>query len=121
MELNYVAPWHKISYDNFINASLPQLLAERLPLAGYQVQETGPYELSIEVTLSSGGEDQVTCLFTGIPRLDEEGYFTLEGWLGVVLPVASTEQLDQAEISCVGEQLYAYLDEKLSRSPEALP
>ena len=35
------ATWHKESYDRFLNEQLPQLLAERLPLAGYQVEQTG--------------------------------------------------------------------------------
>ena len=30
-------PWNKASYDRFINERLPELLAERLPLASYQV------------------------------------------------------------------------------------
>ncbi|MBN9391050.1 MAG: hypothetical protein J0I20_23680 [Chloroflexi bacterium] len=120
MDLNYAAPWHRISYDNFISVSLPHLLAERLPLSGYQVQEVGPYELNIEITISNES-GHTTSSFTGIPRVDEDGYFKFNGWLGVVHPVASEEELDRAEISCVGEQLYAYIDQKLSRSPATLP
>ena len=42
MSINPKTPWHKASYDQFLSDSLPQLLAERLPLAGYQVIENDP-------------------------------------------------------------------------------
>ena len=37
MSITAAAPWHKESFDKFINERLPQLLADRLPLGGYFV------------------------------------------------------------------------------------
>ncbi len=54
MSLNLSTPWHKASFDKFLYDDLPQLLADRLPLAGYQVTEAGPQAASLQVTLSGG-------------------------------------------------------------------
>ena len=35
------APWHKESYDRFLNEGLPKLLAARLPLADYATAPAG--------------------------------------------------------------------------------
>jgi len=37
MSINFSTPWHKASFDQFLSDFLPLLLAERMPLAGYQV------------------------------------------------------------------------------------
>ena len=36
----YTAPWHKQSYDRFIQERLPELIASRLPLASYHVKSS---------------------------------------------------------------------------------
>ena len=38
MKANMNAPWHKESYDRFLDETLPALLSERLPLVGYEVE-----------------------------------------------------------------------------------
>ena len=42
MSVQTATPWHKASYDQFLHVRLPQLLAERLPLADYQVVDDSP-------------------------------------------------------------------------------
>ena len=37
MSLSVKAPWHKISWDAFVQKGLPELLANRVSLAGYRV------------------------------------------------------------------------------------
>ena len=40
MSVNASTPWHKASFDRFLQDGLPALLAERLPLVGYQAEGT---------------------------------------------------------------------------------
>ena len=105
MKLNVATPWHKESFDRFIHENLPQLLAERVPLAGYEVASAGPKTCSLKVAFSTtAGEVKVE--FSGIPLPDEDGIFEVGGRRRIVVPVASSEELDEAEIRCVGEQIY---------------
>ena len=118
MSLNPKTPWHKASYDQFLNDTLPQLLAERLPLAGYQVIENeaplGTCTLLVELT---GGAHAT---YPSIPRPDEAGLFHLNGKPYVVVPLASSEALAEAEIACAGEQLFAYIQERLGQATNGL-
>src|SRR5437016_3899486 len=127
MGLNASAPWHRASFDRFLYERLPQLLAERLPLTVYQVEEDGARgccSVRLGVTGSAG---DVETEFRDLPRPDEAGLFTVEGQPMVepggalragallatvegqpmvVLPVTSDSDLAAARIRCVGEQLY---------------
>ncbi len=118
MSLNPKMPWHKASYDQFLNDTLPHLLAERLPLAGYQVIDNeaplGTCTLLVELT---GG---VQATYPSIPRPDEAGLFHLNGEAYVVVPLASSEALAEAEIACAGEQLFAYVQERLGQATNGL-
>ena len=98
------APWHSESYDRFLHERLPYLLAERLPLAGYKTESTGPHTCRVEVAVTSG-RGTVTVEYPGLPQPDEDGVFELDGrW--IVPARASSEHLDTAEVKCVGELLY---------------
>jgi hypothetical protein len=118
MSINSQTPWHKASYDHFLSDALPQLLAERLPLAGYRVVDDGPenHTCTLLVELSRG----VGASYAAIPRPDEAGQFTLNGNPCVVIPLASQEDLDHAEITCVGEQLYNYIRARLGQASNGL-
>ncbi len=120
MSVNASAPWHKASFDRFLQDRLPQLLAERLPLAGYHVEAGGRYTCRLVVTLASPtGEVEVT--YNDLPQPDEDGLFEIEGQLCVVVPTASHERLEVAEMRCVGEQLYDYVRERMGQAPPDLP
>jgi hypothetical protein len=116
MSLNPTTPWHKASYDKFLYDDLPQLLAERLPLADYQAAETGPHTASIQITLTGGTQ----VVYTPIPRSDEDGFFYLGDTPCVVIPTASQVELDVAEIACVGEQLTTYIREQLGQASNGI-
>ena len=109
-------PGTKPRYDQFLSDSLPQLLAERLPLADYQVTEAGPHACSIHIALNGG----VQTVFTPLPRPDEDGLFYLADEPCVVIPTASQEELDIAEIACVGEQLLAFIQERLGQASNGI-
>ena len=53
MSVNPSTPWHKISYDLFLHERLPLLLAEHLPLTGYQVIPAEGQTCKIEVRVQS--------------------------------------------------------------------
>ncbi len=114
------APWHKESFDNFLNDKLPELLAARLPLAGYRTTRSGPHSCNVTLAVSSpSGEVEIE--YTEVPTPSDEGIFEIEGVRYVVLPTASQEELDLADIRCVGEQLYDYFEERLGQAPPRLP
>jgi len=56
-----------------------------------------------------------------IAHLPPAGIFYLQQQSYVVIPSADSARLDQAVISCVGEQLLQYISERLGRAPAGLP
>lgn len=119
MTLTTAALWHKASFDTFLNERLPQLLAEHVPLIGYTVTATDEYSCEITVTLASSAGD-VVVEYANLPQPDNEGIFQVKGKRLVVVPYATSDDLEQAEIVCVGEQLETYLRKRLGRAPEDL-
>jgi hypothetical protein len=119
MTLTTVAPWHNASFDTFLNERLPQLLAERVPLIGYVVTTTGTYTCGITLTLASPAGD-VTIEYANVPQPDGEGIFQIKGKRLAVVPYATSDDLEQAEIVCVGAQMEAHLRKRLGRAPEDL-
>ena len=120
MPHNASAPWHKASFDRFLSERLPELLAARLPLAGYRVEHTGPHACRVTVVIT-GGSGDVEVEYSDVPQPDTGGVFVLDGKERVVVPTASSEDLDVAEVRCVGEQLLGYVEERLGEAPSALP
>lgn len=93
------APWHAISYTNFCTEILPALLEKHL---------------GIERAAESLAR-------ISLPEITEDGWFTelpglppswSMGW--VVVPRATEENLAKATVRCVGEQLAAFLDSRLT-------
>lgn len=120
MNVNAAAPWHKESFNRFIKERLPELLTERLPLAGYHVESKGTYTCTVHVT--TGRDDgTVEVEYPDIPQPDDEGRFEIEGRCRVVVPMASQEELDKADVSCVGEQLYDFIEARLGETPQDVP
>ena len=117
MTIDFSTPWHKASFDRFLQESLPQLLAERLPLSGYRAEPTGRYTCHVTVTLDSASGD-VVCDFADLPYPDEDGIFEIDGERKVVISLAPTEELDVVEIACVGEQLYDHVAKRLGQAPQ---
>ena len=58
--------------------------------------------------------------YPSIPYPDDAGLFYVDGNPYVVVPLASDEELDRAEIDCVGEQLYAHIQERLGQASNGL-
>ncbi len=118
--LRPTSPWHTESYDIFINDQLPQLLAARLPLSGYQVTQTSEQTYTVVVAIRNGnGEIEVE--YPHIPLPSERGTFQIEGKEFVIIPLALDDHLDQAEIHCVGEQIYTEIEAQLGEAPEHIP
>ena len=120
MSVNCSAPWHRESWEWFIQERLPRLLGERLPLSGYQVEATGAYTCTIHIALS-GEKGDVDVDYEGIPQPDAQGLFKIDDRFRVVAPTAANADLDTAEVRCVGEQLYEFVSERLGEAPEGLP
>lgn len=119
MTINVRAPWHKASYDTFLNERLPELLAERLPLLAYAVAATSATACRVTVTLAAT-PDPLDLVFD-LPQPDDDGVFQVAGERKIVIPVASNPDLGKAEIRCVGEQLADAIAARLGRAPDDLP
>ncbi|BDI28397.1 hypothetical protein CCAX7_004480 [Capsulimonas corticalis] len=123
--------WHQESYDRFLQERLPELLSERLPLAGYSAEF--PSETTARVTVSVlGSGSEISATFDGLHRPDREGMLWLGGDNGsalggpawahprIVLPYADQEDLEAANIKCIGEHLYDYVEARLGEAPAGL-
>jgi RNA polymerase Rpb2, domain 6/RNA polymerase Rpb1, domain 2/RNA polymerase Rpb2, domain 3 len=120
MPIDTTTPWHKESFDRFLDEGLPSLLAERLPLAGYRVEPEGTYTCRVTVTIATES-GELPLVYSGYPQPDEQGIFEIDGGRRIVIPLASSEELDLAEVRCAGEQLYDYVAERLGHAPAHLP
>src|SRR3954452_21293575 len=109
------SPWHRESFDRFLKEGLPQLLAARLPLAGYHARCAGT---TATVTVAPG-DGRVEVAYE-IPSPDDEGVFQWGRERAAVVPIASAGPLDEAEVRCVGERLLEYVSARLGHAPPGL-
>ena len=116
MSLSVKAPWHKISWDVFVQKRLPELLADRVSLAGYRVVLVDEYTCELHLAVQGGQE----VVYNNIPQPDEWGRFKVDGFFRTVVPAPTDVDLARAEIRCVGEQLRDYIAERLENMPELL-
>ena len=116
MSLSVKAPWHKISWDAFIQKKLPELLTDRVSLAGYRVVSVDEYTCELHLAIQNGQE----VVYKDIPQSDDWGRFKVDGFFLTVVPVPTDVDLARAEIRCVGEQLRDYIAERLENMPEML-
>ncbi len=118
-KIRHDAPWHRQSYDHFLQTALPALLSERLPLAGYQAEITGSQSATVTIAVEQA-EHAAQVTFEDLPAPNEEGVFICDGDPVVVTPTADSEHLDTARIRCVGEQVMDYIADHLGRAPDSL-
>jgi hypothetical protein len=117
--LNPIASWHKESYDRLLNHTLPELLASRLPFSGYSVEPASPHTCQVHITISNGSGD-VSVQYP-IPKPDQNGVFKINGASLVIIPHVLQDDLASAEVQCVGERLFQYIEAQLGEAPENLP
>ena len=132
--------WHKVSFDEFLHRQLPDLLTRRLRLSGYRAEDTGDHQCRITLLArSNAGEFEV--VYASIPAPDEAGVFRApdaergnglgdrsaetgvqrhsgDGCELVVVPVADRDDLSEARIACVGDQLYSFIEQRLGQVPD---
>lgn len=119
MTISLSAPWHKLSFTRFLFERLPHVLAELVPLIDYTIASTDQYTCDVTLTVAApAGEFSV--VYAGLPQPDDEGIFQIKGKRLVVVPCATHDDLEQAEILCVGDHLEAYLRERLGKAPDDL-
>ena len=119
MSHNITAFWHKESFEELMKEQLPELLADRVPLAGYHFESIGAYTCRIRIVLASTG-GYVEVEYTDVPQPDTDGMFTLDGEPYVVVPIASTVKLEKAKVACMGDQLYDYFKVRIREAPPDL-
>jgi hypothetical protein len=119
MTPDFPTPWHKASYDKFLLQTLPKILTSRIPDSTCSIlpEEDDYWRILLEVKDNS---HSLSIEFPHTPAIKESGVFYLDGEPYIVVPVASQEELDQAEIRCVGEQLEDELSSRLGYPPAGL-
>ena len=132
--------WHRTSFDEFLHRRLPDLLTRRLRLSGYRAEHTDDYQCCITLrSRSDAGEFEAT--YAAIPAPDEAGVFRApdpeqgdgaveynmgvgvqhhsgDGHELVVPPIADRDDLSEAHIACVGDQLYSFIEQRLGQVPD---
>ncbi|HUT73805.1 MAG TPA: hypothetical protein VM221_03085 [Armatimonadota bacterium] len=104
------------SFRTFISERLPAALAAVAPLTDYRVEETAPGVGRVTVSLQQRGA-QHTVVFDGLPVPREDGSFAVDGGERAVFMTASSNDLEQAEIKAVGEQLMDQIAPRLAAPP----
>ncbi|MEZ4664747.1 MAG: hypothetical protein R2911_45020, partial [Caldilineaceae bacterium] len=119
--MNLTPAWHQQSYTHFIQETLPALLAQRIPLAGYQSSATGAHTWQVTVSVTTASGTAAETQFANLPAPDADGLFYLGDTLRAVVPMASHDDLDKATIKCVGDLLLDFVDERLGQAAPDLP
>lgn len=115
----FATPWHRASYEQFLRETLPQLLVSRVPLVGYGVESAGEYACRVTIGIEAGA-DTLNVTFSNVPQPDADGVFMVAGREVAVLPHADTDELEEANIRCVGEQLLDWCEAQLGEAPPEL-
>ncbi len=125
MTITPATPWHNTSYQTFISSTLPDLLADRVPLDGYSVNRVDDYNVNVELSLRTKG-GSIDLSFADVPAPDEHGLFFVDGQqeknggYRVVVPYPDGFDLTKANILCVGEQLAEFVEARLGDAPNDL-
>ena len=88
------------------------MISSRFPLESYGTKSTDAYSCTISIVFKNKS-NKINLEIKSIPQPDEDGLFKLNGKNIVVVPIATCEELDKAEISCVGEQLYNFIEPRI--------
>ena len=108
-------PWHRASFARFTTDSLPHLLQQCLSLQDYRVDADEPHTCRLHVHFGA-----VEVVYE-IPQPNDEGVFLLDGKEWVVPPLTLAADLQQATVECVGEQLAAFVEQRLPSAIEETP
>ena len=111
------ATWHGDSFVRFVSETLPAVIGERLPLESYKATVKDGI---CRIKLVLGGEAGRGKLDMEVPAPKEDGFFEIDGKPYFCVPQASSEDLEQAEIRCVGEQLLEFIAPQIAEAPADL-
>ena len=119
MAIDVNAPWHKISWDGFLQEGLPSLLADSVALEGYRVESVDTYSCRLHLSFK-GADGTADVVYEDIPQCDALGRFRIDGHTRVVVVKPTEIDLEKADILCVGEQILAFLALQIGDLPEGL-
>jgi hypothetical protein len=115
----HMTPWHLESMIWFYEVGLPELLQDNFSLSGYRAQPNGITSVDVSFTVESQ-PDPISISWRNLPLPDGTGVFTLDNTRIVVVPIAESEDLENARILCVGDQLLTEVSDRIESAPEGL-
>lgn len=104
------------SFWSFIAEKLPAALASVAPLSDYRVEPKEPGLGRVTFSLGDRGS-QLNIVFDDLPFPREDGSFLLEGQERAVVMTATSNNLEEAKIDAVGEQLMEEIGPRLAAPP----
>ena len=108
------ASWHSVSWNRFVNTTLPEMIAQWATLRSYKVTMGGTNcTIAFEI---EGGSEPIAVSYRDIPAPDDDGVFIIDGQAMVVPALATDESL--TEIRSVGEQLGEFIDQRIGAAPD---
>lgn len=119
MAIDMQAPWHKDSWDAFLQNGLPSLLADCVSVAGYNVEKVDTYTGRLHLSVK-GTRGLTDVVYENIPLCDDLGRFRVDGHTRIVVPKPTEVDLEKANILCVGEQALGVLATQIGDVPEGI-
>ena len=119
MAMDVTAPWHKISWDGFLQEGLPSLLADSMALDGYRVESVDTYTCRLHLSVK-GANGAVDIVYEDIPQCDELGRFRIDGHTRVVVVRPTQIDLEKADMLCAGEQALEFLASQMGSLPDGI-
>lgn len=118
-----IATWHRASWNEFLEQTLPELLTDRLPLAGYQLDDEEPESPTRRVRVFLAGADGDVENSYDIPRPFEDGSFRhAERQIVCVAIAEAGVDLAEADVRCCGEQALEWVADRLrTAAPDERP
>jgi hypothetical protein len=103
------ADWHRESWNRCLRTELPQLIGQHCDLSTYRVTRHGNTATVVVGVLN--GDQELATQYPHIPIPDVHGVFQIYETPMVVVPLARDERME--DVRCAGEQLHAFLAERI--------
>ena len=99
--MNLTPTWHQQSYTRFMQETLPALLAQRIPLAGYQTGATDAHTWQVTIAVSTPAAEPVEATYIDLPAPDAAGLFHIDNTIRTVVPPLEDDRIPAPDVAAV--------------------